>query len=793
MDPDEVARLVNELKLSTDTEAEVIDVSNTISLARSGKLSNHLVAKIFSTRVVNRDALRSQLPRILQLRRDADIEIVGDNIFVIVFKSEDDKIHALQDGPWNFFDNLMVFKETSGWQNPSDIEFLDLTIWIQLHNLPIACMNPKSVAKIAEQVGKVKEIDTGEGGNCIGQFARARVTRPIAKPLQRCVRISQGSSDEKWIVLIAYERLPDFCFHCGRVGHVRNHCKEEINENNLHNFGPWLRARRVLETRRKKGLQQSGSTKQDEPLNNLVVTIPSHSKIDNSPSIKHSLPITHREGEEESHFMEVVAESHPQISISHFLRNRYLKGSDIMDYKLKGNVSYIWGSVCWSRDLIAKGIRWKLGNGHNIRICQDAWILGLWGGRCTPRQDLAPIWHSKVVNFVGVDGSWNSDLLNFHFLPFEVKAILDQTPPIPAREDMRFWIFDNKGTYNVKSGYLLETGSFLKPDNRSSEGEDIWAKLSWKLTVPPKVKIFLWKMFHNFLPVGSNLLSHHVPVVGACTQCKLGWESTTHALIFCPKVKPFWYNSKFWTLLAKYKHATMMEIGCFLRSVLTKEDFEAWAMMIWDLWNFLCHIKHENDSSPLSFDADRSLALLLAFKDASKHFEGMSFLKSLAGERRWKPVKDHCFRMDVDAAYDPINGRYGVGVIIRDRMGSIVVAWAKKIPPTLSAYFTEITAIHHGVLLSLEEKVKPIHLFTDSLLVTYLLNDSSQLGENLPEELKETYLLIQEGVVNVYHMYRSANAAAHALAQHAANSPCSSKWSSNFPPWLLNIVSSDLE
>lgn len=170
----------------------------------------------------------------------------------------------------------------------------------------------------------------------------------------------------------------------------------------------------------------------------------------------------------------------------------------------------------------------------------------------------------------------------------------------------------------------------------------------------------------------------------------------------------------------------------------------------------------------------------------------MSFLKSLASERRWKPAKNDCFRVDVDAAYDSVNGRYGVGVIVRDKNGSIVCAWAKKVSPAPSVFFAETTAVHLGILLSLEKRLQPIHLFTDSLIVTYHLNIPSHLEDNLPEELRETFSLIQKGVVTVSHMYCSANFAAHALAQYAATSSSSTKWS-NFLPWLLNIVATDLE
>lgn len=278
MDPDEVTRLVNKLKLSPETDAAEVDVTDTLSLAKSGKLQHYLVGKIFSIRVVNREALRTNLPRILQLRRDVEIEIVGDNIFVVTFKSTDDKLHVLKDGPWHYFDSLMVFKETTGWQNPSYLAFEEFTIWIQLHNLPIACMNQKAVAKIAEQVGVVEEIDIGEGGSCIGQFARVRITRPISKPLQRCVRISQQQAEEQWIVLILYEKLPEFCFQCGRVGHVMRHCQEDQTDGKSQAYGPWLRAKRVADTRRKKETEQVETMKQKESPKKLFASKPEMSK-----------------------------------------------------------------------------------------------------------------------------------------------------------------------------------------------------------------------------------------------------------------------------------------------------------------------------------------------------------------------------------------------------------------------------------------------------------------------------------------------------------------------------------
>ncbi|KAH6773159.1 hypothetical protein C2S51_011563 [Perilla frutescens var. frutescens] len=147
-----------------------------------------------------------------------------------------------------------MFKAPIGFQNPRDVRFDDFSVWIQLHNLPLACMNLDDVGKIGKQVGKVEEVDVGEGGSCVGQFARVRVCRPIAKPLQRCVRVAEISSGESRIVLLLYERLPDFCHACGRVGHVFRHYGEERADKEKLGFGNWLRASKVMDVRRPRGL-----------------------------------------------------------------------------------------------------------------------------------------------------------------------------------------------------------------------------------------------------------------------------------------------------------------------------------------------------------------------------------------------------------------------------------------------------------------------------------------------------------------------------------------------------------
>lgn len=44
---------------------------------------------------------------------------------------------------------------------------------------------------------------------------------------------------------------------------------------------------------------------------------------------------------------------------------------------MKTSYSYIWKGLRWAQELIFKGSYWELGDGQNINIWKDPWILGL--------------------------------------------------------------------------------------------------------------------------------------------------------------------------------------------------------------------------------------------------------------------------------------------------------------------------------------------------------------------------------------------------------------------------------
>lgn len=242
MDPDDIAKLVSVMKLSNEKEGNTVNLSADLIHEGKGRQERCLIGKVFSSKAVNRDIFRTHMPRILQAQKQIEIEAAGDNIFIFEFKSPIDRRRALFDGPWHFFKNLVLFQEPSGFQNASEVLFDEFSLWVQLHNLPVAFMHPNILRRLGEQIGKVEEVDVGEGGCYLGRFARIRVTRKLSLPLQKCLWVSTEEATDDIIIILVYEKLPDFCFACGRIGHVLRDCEDVEAPKDNPSFGNWLRA-----------------------------------------------------------------------------------------------------------------------------------------------------------------------------------------------------------------------------------------------------------------------------------------------------------------------------------------------------------------------------------------------------------------------------------------------------------------------------------------------------------------------------------------------------------------------
>lgn len=108
------------------------------------------------------------------------------------------------------------------------------------------CQTKEVGMNIGATLGKVEKVDANMKGFCLGKFLRVRVLLDISMPLRRGRKVCLGEHGQKWVEL-KYERLPIFCYLCGRVDHNERDFMQWVRSNDTHRleekqFGPWLLA-----------------------------------------------------------------------------------------------------------------------------------------------------------------------------------------------------------------------------------------------------------------------------------------------------------------------------------------------------------------------------------------------------------------------------------------------------------------------------------------------------------------------------------------------------------------------
>ena len=103
-------------------------------------------------------------------------------------------------------------------------------------------MTEEAGRDIGGKLGRVIEVDKRSWQADQAKFMRVRVDLPIEKPLRRGRFVTNMDGERCW-VSFKYERLPTFCFTCGKIGHDDKHCGIEIEKQPLERqYGEWMRA-----------------------------------------------------------------------------------------------------------------------------------------------------------------------------------------------------------------------------------------------------------------------------------------------------------------------------------------------------------------------------------------------------------------------------------------------------------------------------------------------------------------------------------------------------------------------
>uniref|UniRef100_A0A2N9HCL8 Reverse transcriptase domain-containing protein n=1 Tax=Fagus sylvatica TaxID=28930 RepID=A0A2N9HCL8_FAGSY len=257
--------------------------------------------------------------------------------------------------------------------------------------------------------------------------------------------------------------------------------------------------------------------------------------------------------------------------------------------KLGSNPSFMWRSILAARELLLKGIRWKLGNGKAVHIWNDDWGVS----------DLHPQAQAREVQWVAelIDSSsgvWDMDVLQEVFDP--ATAVQIQQVPLanPTGNDSISW----KAT---------RSSSTMKQYHK------FW-KVLWKIKVPNKIKIHLWRACMNALPTGLALHRRRVINDPLCPVCGVEVETPTHALWTCSYAGSVWAFAPGRLSKMPAMHVDFFLLSSQILHSISHEVVELWAVTAWAIWYARNKFVHEKCLPMPQATIDMAMRLLNDFK-----------------------------------------------------------------------------------------------------------------------------------------------------------------------------------
>ncbi|KAL5813762.1 hypothetical protein ACOSQ4_024403 [Xanthoceras sorbifolium] len=240
------------------------------------------------------------------------------------------------------------------------------------------------------------------------------------------------------------------------------------------------------------------------------------------------------------------------------------------------------------------------------------------------------------------------------FDPEEANMILGIPFSLNPRPDSYFWNFDRNGFFSVKSAYRLALNLQGSGVASSSNGPHFLWKFLWNLNLPSKIKILSWKACKEIIPTRALLAKRGIINNGNCLLCDDGWESVEHV---------FW------------------DCGWVKSSVCLSTD---------SVW-----------SKAVAYVQDFDVAC------AQKAPPSVS---SGSGLQCWVPPPPDVFKLNVDAAFDKLNGKIGLGMVVRNAGGDVVLAAALSFKGGTSVVVGEAQAVLEGILLAGNRGFRPLPL-----------------------------------------------------------------------------------
>ncbi|CAL1413360.1 unnamed protein product [Linum trigynum] len=400
----------------------------------------------------------------------------------------------------------------------------------------------------------------------------------------------------------------------------------------------------------------------------------------------------------------------PDSTLASLYRARYHPHTSFLEATPGPRPSWAWQGMLAGRDLLIRGLRWRIGDGTTVQVLADKWLpsnppsIPL----LQPHINFCPVLVSELI--CPFSRSWNVDLLTSLFLPESVSLILSIPLLLQASPDKLIWHHSPTGEYTVKTGYHVLTDELLSVHPPAPLPYDcrFW-KVLWSLPLPPKLKFFWWRVVRGFLPVRAVLQVKRLVTDNTCPICSEGAETIGHSFLHCRVAVELWAMAGLGNLrrrLEGLSHLNCWQV-LFFSCHLSKTEIADVVFLCWRVWKSRCwalhkHIQYMGQALFRQFRAQVD-EWQLASAPLTLHRGG-------GGARRARMGATQEARNLVPAGVCPADGvlvRFdgawkkdagvGIGFVGFSNNGQLVFAFGRHYPGVSDPFISELLALRDAV------------------------------------------------------------------------------------------------
>lgn len=374
----------------------------------------------------------------------------------------------------------------------------------------------------------------------------------------------------------------------------------------------------------------------------------------------------------------------PDCLLSRFLKSRYFNNGEFLLAPMGDRPSYAWRSLMYGRELLQKGLRYRVGNGENTRVWLDKWIE-------SPVEGLRAPWIRNITFDVNLMASslidpetkrWNAQSLSEVFVRSDVE-ILMRNQPVPEKDDFFSWNFNRNGQFTVKSAYWL--ASSLKSEKNLPEATmnpslNTLKEKVWKVQTSPKIRVFLWKSLSEALPSAELISARGMKVDMRCQTCGEEPESINHMLFQCSLARQVWALSEIPYPQGGFDNNSLFAnmntlLTLNYRSQGRAEVKRIWPWILWQLWKRRNEVIFEGrvfNAMELVLKARQDAEEWFTAQVVEEEWQREERISNPPVKRKWIPPEPGWGMCNIGMEFDKITGLVGGGWVLRNERGVVL-------------------------------------------------------------------------------------------------------------------------